>query len=151
MRLQQSRNRDRDRTGKKYPESKSVAADVQRDYRDFRLARGAITYRDQVTLATELLRLPDVAKRIREKNYRVILDEAQDTDPQQFFVLTEIAAPPSPGSGVIRPRAGHFSMVGDFQQSIYRDPHDLAHYRELHKTLIETRAAEELEFSVTFR
>ena len=143
-----------------------VAADVQRDYRDFRLARGAITYADQVALAAELLRLPDVAKRIREKNYRVLLDEAQDTDPQQFFVLLEItrppdaagewfqdrqSPPPSHGSGVTGPRAGHFSMVGDFQQSIYRDPRDLAHYRKLHQTLIDTRAAEELKFSVTFR
>ena len=42
-------------------------------------------------------------------------------------------------------------MVGYFQQSIYRDPHDLNHYRELHKALIKTRAAEELKFSVTFR
>lgn len=143
-----------------------VVAEVQRDYRDFRLARGAITYADQVALATELLRIPEIAKRIRQKNYRVILDEAQDTDPDQFFVLTEIAKPPecSPGSMsrpgetghrpvtiATGPRPGHFSMVGDFQQSIYRDPHDLNHYRELHKALIDTRAAEELKFSVTFR
>src|SRR5213596_1082428 len=143
-----------------------VAAEVQRDYREFRLARGAITYRDQVALAAELLRLPDVAKRIREKNYRVIVDEAQDTDPQQFFVLLEITrpveatgewlqtkrdGPPSPGYGAAGPRAGHFCMVGDFQQSIYRDPADLNHYRELHRTLISTGAAEELRFSVTFR
>jgi ATP-dependent exoDNAse (exonuclease V) beta subunit len=133
-----------------------VAAEVQRDYRDFRLARGAITYADQVALATELLRVPDVAKRIREKNYRVILDEAQDTDPSQFFVLLEITRPPEATGEWLEdrqlpPRAGHFSMVGDFQQSIYREPHDLNHYRELHRTLIETRAAEELKFSVTFR
>ena len=128
-----------------------VAAEVQRNYRDFRLSRGAITYADQVALATELLRIPEIAKRIRQKNYRVILDEAQDTDPQQFFVLTAITAPPSQDSGVIRPRAGHFSMVGDFQQSIYRDPYDLNHYRQLHKALIDTRAAEELKFTVTFR
>lgn len=133
-----------------------VAAEVQRDYRDFRLARGAITYADQVALATELLRIPDVAKRIRQKNYRVILDEAQDTDPQQFFVLMEITRP-SEATGEwfqnreLSPRPGHFSMVGDFQQSIYRDPHDLNHYRELHKALIKTRVAEELKFSATFR
>ena len=42
-------------------------------------------------------------------------------------------------------------MVGDFQQSIYRDPADLAHYRKLHELLVETGAAEELKFSVTFR
>ncbi len=133
-----------------------VAAEVQRDYRDFRLARGAITYADQVALATELLRIPDVAKRIRQKNYRVILDEAQDTDPQQFFVLMEITRPPEAADEWLKdrqlpPRSGYFSMVGDFQQSIYRDPHDLNHYRGLHKALIKTRAAEELKFSATFR
>ena len=135
-----------------------VAAEVQRDYRDFRLGRGAITYADQVALATELLRLPDVAKRIRQKNYRVLLDEAQDTDPQQFFVLLEMTRPPEASGDWLEdphhphpPQPGHFSMVGDFQQSIYRDPHDLNHYRALHKALIETRAAEELKFSVTFR
>src|SRR3989440_2410862 len=128
-----------------------VAADVQRDYRDFRLARGAITYADQVALAAELLRLPDVAKRVREKNYRVILDEAQDTDPQQFFVLLEITRPAAATGEQSGSRPGHFSMVGDFQQSIYRDPRDLAHYRKLHQTLIDTRTAEELKFSVTFR
>jgi len=42
-------------------------------------------------------------------------------------------------------------MVGDFQQSIYRDPSDLNHYRQLHRTLVKTGAAEELKFSVTFR
>src|SRR5216117_547869 len=143
-----------------------VAAEVQRDYREFRLEHGAITYRDQVALAAELLRLPDVAKRIREKNYRVILDEAQDTDPQQFFVLLEITRPmdatgewletkrdhpPSRSYGAAGPRTGHFCMVGDFQQSIYRDPADLNQYRELHRTLISSGAAEELRFSVTFR
>jgi ATP-dependent exoDNAse (exonuclease V) beta subunit len=133
-----------------------VAAEVQRNYREFRLAHGAITYSDQVALAGEVVRLPDVVRRIRAKNYRVMLDEAQDTDPQQFFVLLEITRSTEASGEWLqvqqsRPRPGHFSMVGDFQQSIYRDPADLNHYRELHRTLIETGAAEELKFSVTFR
>jgi ATP-dependent exoDNAse (exonuclease V) beta subunit len=133
-----------------------VAADVQRDYRQFRLARGAITYSDQVALAAELLRLPKLAQRIRAKNYRVVLDEAQDTDPQQFLVLIEVARPVEAHNEWLQdqqspPRHGHFSMVGDFQQSIYQDPADLAHYRQLHRALVETGAAEELKFSVTFR
>src|SRR5437870_4968853 len=135
-----------------------VAAEVQRDYREFRLERGLVRYADQVALAGELMRLPDVAPRVRDKNYRVILDEAQDTDPQQFFVLLEVARPPEASgawmdelSGSVRPRPGHFCMVGDFQQSIYRDPADLARYRELHELLVATGAAEELKFSVTFR
>ena len=133
-----------------------VAAEVQCDYRQFRLARGAITYPDQVALAVELLRLPNVALRIRGKNYRVVLDEAQDTDPQQFLVLIEVARPVEARGEWLQdrqlpPQPGHFSMVGDFQQSIYRDPADLAHYRQLHRALVKTGAAEELKFSVTFR
>lgn len=133
-----------------------VAAEAQRDYREFRLARGAITYADQVALAVELLRLPEVAQRIRGKNYRVLLDEAQDTDPEQFLVLIEVARPIQAHGEWLRdrqspPRPGLFSMVGDFQQSIYRDPADLTHYRQLHRALVETGVAEELKFSVTFR
>jgi ATP-dependent exoDNAse (exonuclease V) beta subunit len=133
-----------------------VAAEVQRDYRQFRLARGAITYADQVALAVELLQRPNLTQRIREKNYRVLLDEAQDTDPQQFLVLVEATRPLEARGEWLQnrqssPRSGHFCMVGDFQQSIYRDPADLAHYRRLHRALVETGAVEELKFSVTFR
>jgi ATP-dependent helicase/nuclease subunit A len=133
-----------------------VAAEVQRAYRDFRFERGVVTYADQVALAAELMRQPDVVRRIREKNYRVILDEAQDTNPEQFLVLLEIARPPE-ATGLWRderqapPRPGHFCMVGDFQQAIFGDLADLARYRELHELLIEEGAAEELKFSVTFR
>ena len=121
-----------------------VAAEVQRDYREFRLERGLVTYADQVALAKELMRHPEAARRIREKNYRVILDEAQDTDPQQFFVLLEIARPSTRGrwmEDATRSAApGHFCMVGDFQQSIYRDPADLAHYRAVHEALVADAA-----------
>jgi superfamily I DNA/RNA helicase len=34
------------------------------------------------------------SRRLREENFHVILDEAQDTDPAQFSVLTEITRPP---------------------------------------------------------
>jgi ATP-dependent helicase/nuclease subunit A len=135
-----------------------VAAEVQRDYREYRLERGFVTYGDQISLAGELLRVPDVASRIRRNNYRVILDEAQDTDPQQFFVLLEVArsmdatgAWMDDPAGLTGPLAGHFCMVGDFQQSIYRDPADLTRYRELHKALVGAGTAQELKFSVTFR
>ena len=133
-----------------------MAAEIQRDYREFRQAHGAITYSDQVALATELLRLPDVATQIRRKNYRVLLDEAQDTDSQQFCVLLEITRPVEARGEWLQtrrdpPRSGQFCMVGDFQQSIYRDPNDLNHYRALHHALVETGAAEQLKFSVTFR
>src|SRR5881392_1927815 len=63
-----------------------VAAEVQRDYLDFRLDHGLVTYADQIALAQELLQHSVAAQRIREENFRVILDEAQDTEPLQFSV-----------------------------------------------------------------
>ena len=133
-----------------------VAAEVQRDFRDFRVARNLVTYPDQVALADELLQHPIAARRLREQNFRVILDEAQDTDPAQFSVLTEIARPPDAAgrwleNQIAPPRPGHFCMVGDFQQSIYRDRADLNNYRAIHRALLRDESADELEFSVTFR
>ena len=133
-----------------------VAAEVQRDYLDFRLERGLVTYGDQIALAKELLQHPIAAQRIREENFRVILDEAQDTEPAQFSVLLEATRPPHATGDwmetrVDPPRPGHFCMVGDFQQSIYRERADLNYYRAVHEALIADKNGESLEFAVTFR
>jgi ATP-dependent helicase/nuclease subunit A len=133
-----------------------VATEVQRDYRAFRIERGLLTYDDQIALALELTKHPKIGREIREKSSRVILDEAQDTDPRQFSLLLELARPPEATGEWLEtkrdhPRPGHFCMVGDFQQSIYRDRADLARYQRIHDTLVETGAAEALKFSVTFR
>src|SRR6266480_3102550 len=133
-----------------------VAAEVERDYREFRIERGLLTYDDQIALALELTKHPKIGREIRDKSFRVILDEAQDTDPRQFSLLLELARLPAARGDWLEnktdpPRPGHFCMVGDFQQSIYRDRADLSKYRRIHDTLVETGAAEALEFSVTFR
>jgi ATP-dependent exoDNAse (exonuclease V) beta subunit len=133
-----------------------VAAEVQRDYLDFRIDRGLVTYGDQIALAEKLLQHPVAAQRIREENLRVILDEAQDTEPLQFSVLLE-ATRPLEARGLwlqdrhLGPRAGHFCMVGDFQQSIYWERADLNYYRAVHEALIADKTGESLEFAVTFR
>src|SRR6266545_4177616 len=133
-----------------------VAAEVQRDYLDFRLDHGLVTYGDQIALAEELLQHPVAAQRIREENFRVILDEAQDTEPLQFSVLLEATRPPE-ARGLwlqdrhLGPRPGHFCMVGDFQQSIYWERADLNYYRAVHEALIADKNGESLEFAVTFR
>jgi ATP-dependent helicase/nuclease subunit A len=133
-----------------------VAAEVQRDYREFRIARGLLTYDDQIALALELTKHPKIGREIREKSFRVILDEAQDTDPRQFSLLLELARPSNATGNWLEsktdhPRSGYFCMVGDLQQSIYRDRADLSKYRRIHETLVETGAAEAFQFSVTFR
>ena len=133
-----------------------VAAEVQRDYRNFRLERGVVTYADQIALADELLQHPEAARRIRQLDPIVILDEAQDTDPAHFAVLLEMTRPPEATGRWLEtkidpPRAGSFSMVGDFQQSIYHDRADLAHYQRVHDALVAAEAGEAVTFSVTFR
>src|SRR5256714_1550379 len=133
-----------------------VAAEVQRNYRAFRIERGWLTYDDQVALALELMKHPKVGREIREKSFRVILDEAQDTDPRQFSLLLELTRLAEASGDWLEtksdpPRPGHFCMVGDFQQSIYRDRADLSKYRRIHETLVETGVADALKFSVTFR
>jgi len=101
-------------------------AEIATAYRNFRLAKGAINYDDQIALAGALLRHPEAARRIREKNYRVILDEAQDTDPTQFDLLLRNCAPARGHRCLARNEEcaatpGHFCMVGDFQQSDFGD------------------------------
>ena len=133
-----------------------VAAEVQRDYRNFRLERGVVTYADQIALADELLQHPEAAKRLRQLDHIVILDEAQDTDPAQFSVLLELTRPPEAKGRWLQtksdpPRPGSFCMVGDFQQSIYHDRADLAQYRRVHDLLVQSEAGDPLTFSVTFR
>src|SRR5437867_3775724 len=133
-----------------------VAAEVQRDYLDFRLDHGLVTYGDQIALAKQLLQHPVAARRIREENFRVILDEAQDTEPSQFSVLLEATRPAEAKSLWLQdqqlgPRPGHFCMVGDFQQSIYWQRADLNYYRAVHEALIADKHGESLEFAVTFR
>src|ERR1041385_1595607 len=133
-----------------------VAAEVQREYRNFRLERGVVTYADQIALADELLQHPEAARRLRELDPIVILDEAQDTDPAQFSVLLEITRPPAATGRWLQtradpPRPGRFCMVGDFQQSIWHDRADLAHYRRVHEALVGAEAGTALTFSVTFR
>jgi ATP-dependent helicase/nuclease subunit A len=133
-----------------------VAAEVQRDFLDFRVERGLVTYGDQIALAKGLLQHPMAAKRIREENSRIILDEAQDTERSQFSVLLEATRPPHATGEWVEtrvdpPRPGHFCMVGDFQQSIYWQRADLGYYRAVHEALIADKNGESLEFAVTFR
>src|SRR5207248_8966896 len=109
-----------------------------------------------IALAKELLRHPVAAPRIREEKMRVILDEAQDTEPAQFSVLLEATRPPHATGDwmetrVDPPPPGHFCMVGDFQQSIYWERADLNYYRSVHEVLIAEKNGDSWEFCDTCR
>ena len=114
-----------------------LAAELSLRYRSWRQDRGYQTYADQVETARSILSDPTMLERIRSEGRRVILDEAQDTDPAQFSVLVEIARPPGskdrdmagPGrEKVLIP--GHFCMVGDAQQGIYTSRADIRNFKE---------------------
>lgn len=133
-----------------------VARAIAVAYRDHRRACGALTYDDQVELAWDLVRDPEAGRRLRAEGYRVILDEAQDTDPVQFNILVELARPESSRGpwleqGGAAPEPGRFCMVGDPQQSIYGKRADLGCYARIRQQLSASGSADELVFSVTFR
>lgn len=133
-----------------------VAAELERDYRAYRVGKGTLMYADQVALALQLFENAEAARRVRARDYRVVLDEAQDTAPAQFAVLLESTRPAQargfwPEEPIDPPQAGHFCMVGDFQQSIYNQQSDLRYYRRVHDALIAAPAGETVEFSVSFR
>lgn len=132
-----------------------VAREVAGAFRKFRLSRGQMTYGDQVSLAATLMQHPMAATAIREEGYRVILDEAQDTDREQFIVLTEIAREQC-ATGIWLdgarggPGPGRFAMVGDPQQSIYGRRASLASYEALRRKLCD-EGGTEVSLDVTFR
>ncbi|MDR3317006.1 MAG: UvrD-helicase domain-containing protein [Puniceicoccales bacterium] len=118
-------------------------------YRDHRLANGLATYDDMRHLARGLLENPSVLRELRERNYRVLIDEAQDTAPEDFSFFLRLV----PGEcDSPKPLQGHFSLVGDGQQSIYaRDAEAFGRFAELLENLKKSETAEELTFSVTMR
>jgi ATP-dependent helicase/nuclease subunit A len=135
----------------------ALAAELALRYRDYRFERGVQTYADQVEAALAVLQHRETLDKIRAEGYRVLLDEAQDTDPQQFAVLVEITRPTGaaigdwPEGGGVPPRPGHFSMVGDGQQAIYGSRADVRNFLRHLEAFARGDGGERLEFQVTFR
>ncbi|MDO8541402.1 MAG: UvrD-helicase domain-containing protein [Opitutaceae bacterium] len=139
----------------------ALAGELAERYRAWRFERGVQTYADQIDAAMAVLHDDALLNRIRAEGWRVILDEAQDTDPQQFAVLVEIARPPGArrgawpdggtGAQAEGPRAGHFCMVGDGQQAIYGSRADIGNFMRHVDAFRRGDGGELLEFEVTFR
>lgn len=131
-----------------------LAGEIFLAFRDWRVRNGILTYDDQIALAVRLLESEAGRLAVRNRNLTVILDEAQDTDPEQFDLLLNCTLPASESGGWrdgVVPLRGHFCMVGDMQQSIYGERADLPTYRRVHEFLTSNGVGEALTFSVTFR
>lgn len=121
---------------------------VANAFAEYRFQRGFLNYDDQVQQACRLLDVPDVQEELGHEPPIILLDEAQDTDAQQFEVLLRAAGwrrdgGPVPGQTIC--------VVGDFQQLIYNARANSQDYRRVHEELINSLNGAEAIFQVTFR
>ncbi len=136
-----------------------LAAELSARYRAWRFTRGVQTYVDQVDAAMAVLDNDTLLECVRAEGWRIILDEAQDTDPQQFAVLVELTRPAGALRGTwpmaqgrgVGPRPGHFCMVGDGQQAIYSTRADIGKFSRHVEAFRRGDGGELLQFQVTFR
>ena len=126
---------------------RSLFLKIQEQYLQYRIRKGQLFYQDLITLAHRCMGDKTISKDIPA--YRIILDESQDTDRDQFEWLLSLAT--SQRCPWELPHHGHFCMVGDPQQSIYSDRAALPIYLELHRRFVAKHKAEELTFQVTRR
>lgn len=124
-----------------------MAKHIAQAYHEYRLDNGYIHYNDMIGLAHQLTTLEPVKKIIQEKAYGLILDEAQDVDENQFNFM--LALTRMDEKKIIND--GRFVMVGDPQQAIYHQRTPVETYLKIHQALIESKKAEPLILSVTFR
>lgn len=134
----------------------AVAGEITERFAAWRRTAGVQTFADQIAAARDLLRHPATLAAVRAEGWRVLLDEAQDTDETQFAILVELTRPveanvgdwPGPGAP---PQPGRFCMVGDGQQSIYSSRASVRTFQRYLAAFDGGTAGDRLAFAVTFR
>lgn len=126
-------------------------------YQSFKVSNNVLGYDDLINLTLKLLCNSEYRKR-EIGNYRIILDEAQDTDPEQFKILVNLAngdcfdkifqKKEIPTAQI---KNFSFSMVGDPKQAIYSDRADVDFYTFVHDELAKNQLLEPLNFNITMR
>src|SRR5271157_5505906 len=118
-------------------------------YDERKRAQGALDYEDLVVKALDLLRRPGVAPWVLYKLDggvdHILLDEAQDTNPEQWRIVQALAEEFFSGEGA-RAQGRTIFVVGDEKQSIYSfqgsDPTALGRFkRHFEQRIGEARAA----------
>jgi ATP-dependent helicase/nuclease subunit A len=91
----------------------SIAAEVDRKYREHKTENDLLDYNDLETMAFELLLNDGIRKKYQERYDRFLVDEFQDTNEIQKNIIYHLAA----ADGALIPK--RLFIVGDFKQSIY--------------------------------
>jgi len=110
-----------------YADLLADALDVGRDYaRAYAAAKrraGAVDFDDLIGVTVRLLEQPGIGEWVRYKldqgTEHVLIDEAQDTNLNQWRIVTALAGEFFVGRGVHAPSTRTLFTVGDFKQAIF--------------------------------
>ncbi|MGQ4273945.1 double-strand break repair helicase AddA [Terrihabitans sp. B22-R8] len=99
----------------------TIADAVWRGYRAEKARRGALDFADLITHTRALMRAPGSAwvhYKLDQGIDHILVDEAQDTSPEQWEIVSGLAAEFTAGEGA-RTQARTIFAVGDEKQSIF--------------------------------
>ena len=110
-----------------YADLLAAAFDAGRAYaRSYRAAKrrlGAVDFDDLIRATVDLLAQPGMGDWVRYKldqaTDHILIDEAQDTNPQQWAIVRAIADEFFAGEGAHADRARTLFTVGDYKQAIF--------------------------------
>jgi ATP-dependent exoDNAse (exonuclease V) beta subunit len=132
----------------------SFAARIFQAYSTYKYQKGWVCYEDMVFLANLIIEDPIIKPKVQARQYKILLDEAQDTDEAQFHFLLNLSNIAHASNGDVfssEASEGYYCMVGDPQQAIYSSRTGLNAYANVHKNLVSQSRVESLEFCVTLR
>lgn len=134
-----------DRTRALYDFAQHFVPAVQTRMRD----RGLLGFDDLILRARDLLSRPDVAAwvlwRLDGGIDHILVDEAQDTSPEQWAVIKLLAQELAAGEGARSDRPRTLFVVGDRKQSIFSfqgaDPREFNRMRDYFEDMLASSAA----------
>lgn len=136
----------------------SLAEDLIEGYNHFKKIHSKMDYEDLIVLTRELLESPEVPQWVMYKLdggiENVLIDEAQDTSPDQWAIIRELTREFFDNGGAGRQKRTVFA-VGDRKQSIYSfqgaDPDEFERMRRHFEQTAGSKDFSQVNLEVSFR